>query len=138
MRDLSTKPYLIRAIYEWCVDAGATPYVSVQVDERSRVPLEYVRDGQIVLNVGPDATRNLTMDNELMQFSARFGGVSREISVAMDAVVAIFAKENGQGLVFPATDGDKPTQADATPPAEGGDDGTQPSGGARPRLQVVK
>ena len=136
MRELPTKPYLIRAIYEWCVDAGATPYVTVQVDERSRVPLEYVKDGQIVLNVGPDATRNLTMDNERMQFSARFGGVSREISVAMDAVVAIFAKENGQGLVFPAAEAAPPTAAEPAP-AEG-DDGSQPPGSGRPKLQVVK
>jgi stringent starvation protein B len=137
MRELPTKPYLIRAIYDWCVDAGATPYVTVQVDERSRVPMEYVKQGQIVLNVGPDATRDLTMNNEQMQFSARFGGVSREITVAMDAVAAIFAKENGQGLVFPAGEGEAQPPAEGAAPTEG-DDGSPPSGAGRPKLQVVK
>ncbi|MFZ5555442.1 MAG: ClpXP protease specificity-enhancing factor [Pseudomonadota bacterium] len=137
MRELPTKPYLIRAIYEWCVDAGATPYVTVQVDQRSRVPMEYVKDGQIVLNIGSDATRDLTMDNERMQFSARFGGVSREITVAMDAVVAIFAKENGQGLVFPAAEGEDAAPREEAAPTQG-DDGSQPPGSGRPRLQVVK
>ncbi|MEW5708257.1 MAG: ClpXP protease specificity-enhancing factor [Pseudomonadota bacterium] len=137
MRELSTKPYLIRAIYEWCVDSGATPYLSVTVDANTRVPMEYVRDGQIVLNISPDATRNLTIGNDLIQFSARFGGVSRELSIPIDAVAAIFAKENGQGLMFP-----RPERA---PAGTGGadadpDDKSPPSGGnsGRPRLQVVK
>ena len=80
MPEVSTKPYFIRAIYEWCSDCGFTPYLSVRVDERTRVPVEYVKNGEIVLNVSLNATRNLTINNELVQFSARFNGVSREVT----------------------------------------------------------
>ena len=76
MADVSTKPYFLRAIYEWCSDCGFTPYLSVRVDDRTRVPMEYVKNGEIVLNVSLNATRNLTINNELIQFSARFNGVS--------------------------------------------------------------
>ena len=100
MADVSTKPYFIRAIYEWCSDCGYTPYLSVRVDERTRIPLEYVKNGEIVLNVSLNATRNLTVNNELIQFSARFNGVSREVSVPVDRVQGIFARENGQGAFF--------------------------------------
>lgn len=90
----------MRAIYEWCVDGGFTPYLSVQVDGATRVPLEFVRDGLIVLNVGPNATRNLTMSNERVEFFTRFNGVSREVSVPVSAITGIFARENGEGLAF--------------------------------------
>ncbi|MDR2260219.1 MAG: ClpXP protease specificity-enhancing factor [Azoarcus sp.] len=97
---VSTKPYLVRAIYEWCVDQGFTPYLAVQVDERARVPSAYVRDGQIVLNIGPDATHQLVMDNEQVSFQARFNGVAHQIAVPVDNVAAIYARENGQGMAF--------------------------------------
>jgi stringent starvation protein B len=100
MAEVSTKPYFIRAIYEWCSDCGYTPYLSVRVDERTRVPMEYVKNGEIVLNVSLNATRNLTVNNELIQFSARFNGVSREVSIPVDRVQGIFARENGQGAFF--------------------------------------
>ena len=100
MADVSTKPYFIRAIYEWCSDCGFTPYLSVRVDDRTRVPMEYVKNGEIVLNVSLNATRNLTINNELIQFSARFNGVSREVSIPVDRVQGIFARENGQGAFF--------------------------------------
>ncbi len=100
MAEVSTKPYFIRAIYEWCSDCGFTPYLSVRVDDRTRVPMEYVKNGEIVLNVSLNATRNLTINNELIQFSARFNGVSREVSVPVDRVQGIFARENGQGAFF--------------------------------------
>jgi stringent starvation protein B len=100
MAELSTKPYLIRAIYEWCADCGFTPYLSVKVDANTRVPMEYVKNGEIVLSVGQQATRNLTIGNELVQFSARFNGVSREIAVPIYAVQSIFARENGRGVFF--------------------------------------
>ena len=100
MVEISHKPYLIRAIYEWCADAGFTPYLSVKVDEHVRVPLEYVKNGEIVLSVSQQATRNLTIGNDLIQFSARFNGVSREISVPLYAVQSIFARENGRGMSF--------------------------------------
>ena len=100
MADVSTKPYFIRAIYEWCSDCGYTPYLSVRVDDRTRVPMEYVKNGEIVLNVSVNATRNLTINNELIQFSARFNGVSREVSIPVERVQGIFARENGQGAFF--------------------------------------
>ncbi len=140
MKDASTTPYLIRAIWEWCVDNGFTPYVAVKVDSATRVPMEYVRNGEIVLNLSPDATRNLKIGNELIQFSARFNGVSREVSVPVIAVAGIFAKENGQGLAFQATGSDRtgPTLVPpATPEAES-DDKPKPPGGGKPRLQIVK
>ncbi|MDH0868040.1 ClpXP protease specificity-enhancing factor, partial [Mitsuaria sp. GD03876] len=92
----STRPYLIRALHEWCTDNGFTPYIAVHVDRMVQVPLEYVSNNEIVLNVGFDATSNLDLGNELIQFKARFGGVAREIIVPVDHVVAIYARENGQ------------------------------------------
>lgn len=100
MSELSTKPYLLRAIYEWCTDSGYTPYIAVRVDARSRVPMEFVRNGEIVLNISFGATSNLKMESDFINFSARFGGVSRQISVAVESVIAIYAHENGQGMAF--------------------------------------
>lgn len=144
--ETSTTPYLLRAIWEWCVDNGYTPYVAVKVDSATRVPMEYVRNGEIVLNISPDATRNLKIGNDLIQFSARFNGVSREVSVPIAAVAGIFAKENGQGLAFQTsgTGGTGPTLVpvggeDATGQTSGDDDKPKPpAGGGRPKLQVVK
>ena len=100
MPELSTKPYLIRAIYEWCADSSFTPYLNVKVDLNTRVPQEYVKNGEIVLSMSQQATRNLTIGNELIQFSARFNGVSREITVPIYAVQSVFARENGRGVFF--------------------------------------
>jgi stringent starvation protein B len=100
MAETSTKPYLIRAIYEWCNDNGYTPYLAVEVDERAMVPREYVKDGEIVLNVSPLATQNLVIGNELIVFHARFGGVSRELSIPIDTVAAVYARESGHGMAF--------------------------------------
>jgi stringent starvation protein B len=99
---VTTKPYLIRAIYEWCSDQGFTPYLAVAVDARTRVPREYVKDGQIVLNVAADATGQLQMGNEEITFQARFNGVAFPVSVPVAAVAAIYARENGQGMAFEA------------------------------------
>jgi stringent starvation protein B len=96
----STKPYLIRAIHEWCTDNGFTPYLAVSVDEHTVVPREHVKGGEIVLNVSSMATGHLLMGNELITFQARFGGVARQISVPVDNVLAIYAKENGHGIPF--------------------------------------
>jgi stringent starvation protein B len=98
----STRPYLIRALHEWCSDNGYSPYVAVQVDETVRVPMEFVKNGEIVLNVGFDATSGLQLGNEFIEFKARFGGVARDIVVPISHVVAIYARENGQGMAFPA------------------------------------
>ena len=98
----STRPYLIRALYEWCTDNGLTPYVAVRVDESVQVPHEYVKDGEIVLNISFDATSSLKLGNEFIEFKARFAGVARDIMVPIAQVLAIYARENGQGMSFPA------------------------------------
>jgi stringent starvation protein B len=125
MSEISTKPYLLRAIYEWCTDNGYTPYLAAMVDVHTRVPREFVKDGEIVLNISFSATSGLKMDNDLIYFSARFGGVSREIVIPVPNVVAIYAKENGQGMAFdvsraslsetsaPVTETPKPTSVPA-------------------------
>ena len=100
MPDLSTKPYLIRAIYEWCNDSGFTPYIAVAVGEGVRVPPEHVKNGEIVLNVSALATNRLTLGNQAIEFQARFGGVARDVYVPIDRVIAIYARENGQGMAF--------------------------------------
>ncbi|MBL8351575.1 MAG: ClpXP protease specificity-enhancing factor [Burkholderiaceae bacterium] len=102
----STRPYLIRALHEWCTENGFTPYIAVHVDATVRVPAEYVKNGEIVLNVGFEATSSLKLGNEFIEFKARFGGVSREIAVPVTHVIAIYARENGQGMAFPAPTAD--------------------------------
>lgn len=101
----STKPYLIRAIHQWCCDNGFTPYLAVVVDSRTRVPREYVRDGQIVLNVGYEATGRLAIGNDGISFQARFGGVARDIDIPIGNVSAIYARENGAGMAFEPENG---------------------------------
>ncbi len=97
----STRPYLLRALHDWCTDNGFTPYIAVHVDETVQVPMEHVKNNEIVLNVGFEATSGLKLGNEVVEFRARFGGVSRDIVVPVDHVVAIYARENGQGMAFP-------------------------------------
>ena len=96
----STTPYLIRAIYDWCCDTSQTPYVSVRVSELTTVPIEHIQDGEIVLNIGTGATKDLRIDNEAITLSARFDSVSREIYIAISDVKGIFSRESGQGLGF--------------------------------------
>lgn len=98
----STKPYLLRAVFDWCVDGGFTPYVAVQVDARTRVPIQHVRDGQIVLNIAPYATNQLLIDDEALSCQARFSGKVESLYVPIPQIVAIYARENGQGLAFQA------------------------------------
>lgn len=118
----STRPYLIRALHEWCTDNGFSPYVAVQVDASVRVPMEFVKNGEIVLNVGVDATSSLRLGNEFIEFKARFGGVARDIIVPISHVIAIYARENGQGMAFPA-----PVALASSPVDGGGDQGSPPS-----------
>lgn len=158
----STRPYLIRALYEWCTDNGFTPYVAVLVDETVRVPNEYVKDGEIVLNISFDATSALKLGNELIEFKARFAGTAREIMVPINRVIAIYARENGQGMSFPMPvpgaprAPQLPANPSASPAGEGGVKVVQltnvpqesegpsgepprpPSGGTRPALKRVK
>ena len=121
----STRPYLIRALHDWCTDNGFTPYIAVFVDDHVKVPKEYVKNNEIVLNVGFEATSALKLGNELIEFKARFGGTSREIAVPIDHVIAIYARENGQGMAFPmpsdgsAADGGEPGKEGATPSPRG-------------------
>lgn len=148
----STRPYLIRALYEWCTDNGLTPFIAVLVDETVRVPNEYVKDGEIVLNVSFDATSSLNLGNEYIEFKGRFGGVARDILVPVDRVVAIYARENGQGMAFPLlassaapsdankSDAEKPNVlAPVTGSTLGdGSDTPRPPGGSRPSLTRIK
>jgi len=135
VKDASTTPYLLRAIYEWCEDNSLTPYVVVKVDEHTRVPQEFVKDGEIVLNVSSEATRDIKIDNERIQFAARFAGVSRELSIPIGRVSGIFAKETGQGLAFQIAE----DQATATKDDKAAGP-VQPGllHGAKPKLQLVK
>jgi stringent starvation protein B len=98
----STRPYLIRALYEWCTENGFSPYLAVQVDASVRVPMDHVKNGEIVLNISFDATSGMQLGNEFIEFKARFGGVAREIVIPVTHVTAIYARENGQGMAFPA------------------------------------
>jgi stringent starvation protein B len=100
----STRPYLIRAMYEWCTDHSFTPYVAVKVDGSVQVPREFVQGGEIVLNISFDATSSLQLGNEFIEFKARFGGKPRDIMVPIHRVMAIYARENGQGMSFPVSD----------------------------------
>lgn len=151
----STRPYLIRALYEWCTDNGFTPFIAVLVDETVRVPTEYVKDGEIVLNISFDATSALNIGNAFIEFKGRFGGVARDIYVPVDRVLAIYARENGQGMAFPmlatsasAASKDTPAPADPKPavltrvtpsePDGPGPDTPRPSGAAKPALTRIK
>jgi stringent starvation protein B len=123
LNEIPTKPYLLRALYEWCVDNGYTPHLAVKVDSRAQVPQEYVKNGEITLNISPNAVHKLQMGNELVEFSARFGGVARQISVPITGVYALYARETGHGMTFDV-DGPKP--------------GLQVKGEGEPRLPMVK
>jgi len=125
----STRPYLIRAIHEWCCDNGYTPHITVSVNRSVQVPLEYVKDGEIVLNVGLTATTGLQLGNDYISFKARFAGVARDIMVPVDQVIAIFARENGQGMAFPQI-----SKPESTPEPEP----PKPAAAARPALKRVK
>ena len=135
---ISSRPYLIRAIYDWIVDSGLTPYMLVNAQaDNVTVPTQYIQDGKIILNISPQAVRGLELTNEWVMFSARFSGVSMEVSLPPQAVLAIYAKENGRGMVFSdedeAGDHDEP---DGEPPEGGGEPPLPPKG--RPSLRVVK
>lgn len=129
MSQTSTKPYLIRAIYEWCCDSGLTPYAAVKVDANTRVPMAYVRDGEITLNLSSAAVRGLEMGNLEITCSGRFGGVPYDLIIPVPAVIGIFAKETGQGLVFQAEES-APVGVESPPDPE-----PPPN---KPKLRVVK
>jgi stringent starvation protein B len=137
--ELSTKPYLIRAIHEWCTDSGLTPHLVVAVGKHTRVPMEFAKDGQIVLNVSQGATRNLLIGNDFIRFSARFNGASRDIEVPVDAVLSIYARENAQGLSFVVEEdgGVDETPSDSAASSPSPDD-EPPAPRSKPQLKIVK
>jgi len=149
--EIATKPYLLRALYEWCVDNGYTPHVAVKVDSKTQVPSEYVKNGEITLNVAPSAVHKLQLGNEMIEFSARFAGVARQISVPVANVYAVYARETGHGMTFDV-DAAKPathTVAEAEPAAAKDAPGALPApansseapkkpGGGKPTLRRVK
>jgi len=129
----STRPYLLRALFDWIVDNDLTPYLMVNAEsEDVSVPVEYIEDGRIILNISTSATHELAIENESVSFSARFAGKPMQVYVPMHAVMAIYAKENGQGMMFSEDndDGDEPP-TDPSPE----NDGTEKSG---PKLKLVK
>ena len=127
----SNRPYLIRALYEWLVDNDLTPYLLVDADRDSvHVPSRYVEEGRIVLNVSPSAVRELNLGNDLIAFEARFGGSAFAISLPPDAVLGVYARENGKGMLFPDEGVDDPEPPKPTQPA--------PPTGGKPSLKVVK
>lgn len=166
MQETSTKPYLLRALYEWCTDNGYTPHIAARVDNSTRVPRQYVRDGEIVLNISFEATSALQMGNEWIEFTARFSGQAHKLEVPVTNVLAIYARENGQGMAFQVdATSDEPGESaledevvegapasadeaarDAAEPSEGAemptsppdDDGSSSGKSNRPRLKIVK
>ena len=150
MKEIPTKPYLLRALFEWCVDNGFTPHLAVKVDAHTQVPAEYVKGGEITLNISPNAVHKLQMGNELIEFSARFGGVARQISLPVTNVYALYARETGHGMTFdiegpkagvqakaesePASN----TRAPALPAPVPSEPPKKPSGGGKPTLRRIK
>lgn len=137
---IPTKPYLVRAIHEWCVDSGFTPHLLVAVNAQCRVPMAYVKDGEIVLNLNYSATKDLHIDNDAIVFSARFGGVSQNLYVPMGAVKGIFARENNQGMFFePELESNiHKSSDDAVPKANGKEKSSDTPAKKKPTLTIVK
>ncbi len=139
MTSVSTKPYLLRALYEWCTDSGYTPHLMVKVDQYCQVPQEHVRDGYITLNIGALATGKLSMDNDWISFNARFNGASRSISVPVSAVSAIYARETQEGMQFETEEYVPGQDVDAEETLDDPNDDPPSSGAEKaPWLKVVK
>jgi len=147
MSETSTKPYLIRALHEWCTDNGYTPHIVVTVDANTVVPRAHIHDGQITLNIGTLATNRLVLGNEYIEFQARFGGVTEDIYVPVAAVSAIYARETGAGMGFEVQasetypGGESDASPATAPPADKkpGDGPDSPDDDPkRPRLTIVK
>jgi stringent starvation protein B len=150
LNEVPTRPYLLRALFEWCVDNGYTPHLAVKVDSRTQVPAEYVKNGEITLNISPNAVHKLQLGNELIEFSARFGGVARQISVPVASVYALYARETGHGMTFDV-EGAKPVlqavaEAEPAPASAGRPTPSLPAptppppkpGGGKPTLRRIK
>ncbi len=136
---VSSRPYLVRAVHEWIVDSGLTPHLLVDGGvDGVEVPNEALQDGKVILNVSPQAVRDLIMDNELITFVARFGGVSRAVSVPMPAVQAVYARENGRGMMFPEEEDLGQAEGRESKSGDGKSDAEDDSDPRRPNLKVVK
>ncbi len=138
----SSRPYLIRAFHDWILDNDATPYIVVDASLPGvQVPMDFVSNGQIVLNISPNAAQGLVLGDVDLQFNARFGGVPMRIIVPVAAVIAIYARENGQGMVFGSEPGSPPDPGDgpsSPDDSQSGDDHSGDAGGGKPKLKVVK
>jgi stringent starvation protein B len=135
----STKPYLIRALHQWCGDNGHTPYVVVWVNERTEVPREYVQNNEIVLNISVNATQDLLIANDWLSFSARFGGVARQVRVPLGNIMSIFARETGEGMGFEVElAGSDALHSVPSHSAEGEEGATPDKPKGRPSLHIVK
>ncbi|WP_416202628.1 ClpXP protease specificity-enhancing factor [Marinobacter sp. X15-166B] len=134
---MSSRPYLVRAFNEWILDNECTPYIVVDAGIQGvQVPMEHVANGQIVLNITPGAVKGLVIGNSVLEFSARFGGVPMQVIIPLRAVIAIYAKENGQGMVFGSEPGTP--DPDGTDPGESPAPKTEERTSGRPTLKVVK
>ena len=146
MSEIPTKPYLIRAIYDWCTDNGYTPYLSVQVDANTRVPMAYVKDGSIILNISMEAVQHLQLGNEDITCNGRFGGVAHKLEIPITSVTGIFAKESGQGLAFQGQDAPPVTASqnsaskitDASKKPDDDEPPKDPPPSGKPHLRIVK
>lgn len=134
----STKPYLIRAIYEWCNDNNLSPHIVVKVNSETEVPVEYIKDGEIILNISHTATSDLNIGNELLSFAARFNGVSRKVQVPIDTIKGIFSKEVNQGLMFSVEDKDDAKDSQDKNPENSDAQEKLTQSNAKSHLQVVK
>jgi stringent starvation protein B len=150
MSEISTKPYMLRAIYEWCSDSGFTPYIAVKVNQACQVPMAFVKNGEIVLNISFQSTKGLKLENDSISFSARFGGVARDIYVPVENVLAIYASENAQGMAFdvhldalPVAETQSKALTEAIPESTAGDisgetGSNSPKKGGKPTLVRIK
>jgi stringent starvation protein B len=129
----STKPYLIRALHQWCSDFGFTPFLAVFVDERVEVPMEFVKNNEIVLNISAEACHQLRIENDWISFQARFGGIPNKVLIPVTHVLAIYARENGQGMSFPFNPETKGPED-----SEFGNKNTLKANRTRPALKIVK
>lgn len=135
----SNRPYLIRALFDWILDNDMTPHLLVDAEHpEAFVPREFVEEGRIVLNVAPRAVKDLVLGNENISFSARFGGVARQVDLPPRAVIGIYARENGHGMLFPDEADAEESGSKENGPGNGDDGGGKPDKPARPALRVVK
>lgn len=145
MAETSTKPYMLRALHEWCTDNGYTPQIVVQVDANTLVPFAHVRDGQITLNIGALATNRLVIGNEVIEFQARFNGVTENLYVPIGTISAIFARETGAGMGFevePTIPSEPTTNLESQGLSDTGllpePNDPKPTDSKRPKLSIVK